>query len=91
MTSRSQAVDIKEKRKKADQMDNKVRDKEMKQCVCGSMHLDHNCFYLEESRSPAGWIPRTDTIKAIEAKLAKDEKLQSQMERGKPSVTSTPA
>ncbi len=60
--------------KKADQTENKGKDKAKKQCVYGGMHLYCDCFYLNESRHPAHWIPRPDTLMANEEKLAKDEK-----------------
>jgi hypothetical protein len=84
VTFRGQGV---EQVKKADRTENKGKDKAKKQCVCGGMHLYRDCFYLNESRRPARWIPRPDTLRAIEEKLAKDEKLRSQNERARLSVT----
>jgi hypothetical protein len=53
------------------------------------MHIYCDCFYLNESRCPAGRIPRSETVQAIKAKLAKDEKLLSQIIRAKQSSIST--
>jgi hypothetical protein len=52
---RGQGVeDVKEKGKKADKTDKKGKEKGKKQCVCSSMHLYCNCYYLNKSRRPSG-------------------------------------
>jgi hypothetical protein len=38
--------------KKADGTDSKKKGKCRKQCVCGSMHLYPDCYYLNESCCP---------------------------------------
>ncbi len=78
--------EVKENGKKANKTDKKGKEKGKKQCVCGGMHLYCDCYYLNESCRPSGWIPWADTLQAVEEKLARNEKLRSQIERAKQSA-----
>jgi hypothetical protein len=87
VTFRGQGVEeVKEKGKKADKTDKKGKEKGKKQCVCGGMHLYRDCYYLNESHRPSGWIPWAETLQTVEEKLAKVKILRSQIERAKLSV-----
>ncbi len=87
VTFHGQGVDeVKEQGKKEEKSEKKGKEKGKKQCVSGGMHLYRDCFYLNESCRPSGWIPRAATLRAIEEKLVRNEKLRSQIERAKQSV-----
>lgn len=44
-------------------------------CLCGKKHWYRDCYYLIESKRPAGWIPSPEVIKNIE-KAMKNERTQ---------------
>ncbi len=78
--------EVKEKGKKGNKTDKKGKEKGKKQCVCGGMHLYYDCYYLNESCRPSGWIFQAESLQAVTEKLAKNRKLRSQIEQAKQSA-----
>jgi hypothetical protein len=40
-----------------------------RECLCGERHTLSQCYYINESKRPAGWKPNNETVKKVEGKI----------------------